>query len=75
MNEPTTPAPSRLPSGPSSHPVWLLPSGWRGEGAGQRNFKPPEGEELKRGGEGGKAKVKGAGSPRKEAQTGKEISR
>lgn len=45
-------------------PPRLASSGRRNEeGAGQRNFKPPEGGELKRGGEGGESESEGSPEP------------
>lgn len=67
MNEPSG-------AGPPLPPLRHLQFG-SGIGRGlDRNSKPPEGQEQRGGGNREKAKVKGAGSPREEAQTGKEIS-
>ena len=73
MKAPSKEAPSP-PSGPSSRPIWFLQVVLEWEGAGLRNFKPPEGPEQKRGGGGG-SESEGNESPCEEAQTGKEISR
>lgn len=68
MNEPSGAGSSVRPS---RHPQFGC-----GIGRGlDRNSKPPEGQEQRGGGNREKAKVKGAGSPCEEAQTGKEISR
>lgn len=62
MNEPTQATPSQL-LGPVPAQFGFFRSSRNEEGAGQRNFKPPEGAELKRGGEGGESESEGSPEP------------
>lgn len=54
MNEPTRQAPLRLP-GPVHALFGISSWRWNWERAGQRNFKLPEGQEQRGGGEGGES--------------------